>query len=104
MVNGQPPPDGLNVFVSRLDPRDEESEAERHALLPIGSHLHEYAQSFLAAGMLDVTLIYNATQPIAHPLAAEGRVLRVWPIKPTDTLDLGSLPYVSRRDLVFLAA
>ncbi|MDW8339029.1 MAG: hypothetical protein RMM28_07830 [Thermoleophilia bacterium] len=93
MTSGDPPPEGLHLWLSRIDPdRDLESCP---ALFPAPARASGSTWSFLAAGHLAFDLVFDPTGTVEHPLESRGEALRLWPLARGQSLDLEALPYAS---------
>lgn len=105
MVNDQPPPAGLSVWVARIGDSVPNVSATRHVPLPtVVADGREVEFMSMRAGVrfLDVSLAYHPGWEINHPLEVEGRALRLWPRNPDEPADFGSLPSVNPKDTSWL--
>ena len=101
MGDGSAPPDGLHAWVTRLDSRESEPERTIPVMLPLGGRVLRAAWLFMAAGLLEVTVVYSPHGYVSHPLEAEDRAIRIWLLPPGTELSTGRLPYSVRDEVAW---
>jgi hypothetical protein len=99
-VTGKNPPDGLSVWIARVDP-DVVSADSRIPLPTVVADgrtmkFQSFANGmhFLDAGFIDLHLVYHPGWQVEHPLESEGRAARLWP-HSGDSLDIAALPLLT---------
>lgn len=105
MVTGRRPPEGLSVWAIRRGDEASGSGSTRHISLPtVVADGHEVEFVCKRAGVLflDISLAYHPGWPIEHPLEGEGRALRLWPRRPSESADFGALPEVGPREIAWM--
>lgn len=105
MVTDQPPPTGFSIWVTRRAEGVPRPAVTRRIPLPtVVADGREIQFRVKRAGVrfLDVSLVYHPDWEIEHPLEAEGRALRLWPLEAEGGADFASLPPVHPRDLAWL--
>ena len=100
MVNGDPPPSGLSVWIARESPVRVRSVARRHIPLPTvnaDGRTIKFQAVRCSVMWLDVSVVYHPGWEIDHPLELEGRAVRLRPT-PSAEVNVGHLPEVGARD------
>lgn len=95
MVGGDPPPDGLSVWLVKAGRDREASETETLCVPEVEIAGESLGFGFHSFGLtwLDVSVVYHPGWPIAHPLEETGRAIRLWPHRG-DGFDVATLPTV----------
>jgi len=95
MVEGDPPPNGLSVWLVKTDRGRHASETETVCVPEVevagnslGFGFHDFGLTWL-----DVSVVHHPGWPIAHPLEETGRAIRLWP-HLSDGFDVAGLPTV----------
>jgi hypothetical protein len=102
MVEETEPPDAFSVYVQRQPVRDDESVEvipPQHIHLPdevvVGHARLRFAARTFGLRSLRVTIVWHPGWPIDHPLLADGRVVRLYPI--ATVAELTPLPVISPK-------
>lgn len=104
MVNNQPPPVGLSVWISHVrDPEPGEFPSQQVQLPTVvadgGST--QFQGNRCAILFLGIDLVYHPGWAIEHPLEADGWAVRMWPCSGSSTVNIAGLPAVSRRAIAW---
>lgn len=99
------PPLDLSLWVYRRDLDDGDVVESRSGIpvptvvedggRPIAFRCHQSTMHGLG-----FDLVYHPGWPILHPLEADGRAVRLWPVDAPQPLDVGALPVVPTSELV----
>ncbi len=103
MIDGEQPPEGLTLWVSRRSAVVDVAVETRHIWLPtVVADGKTIAFEVWCSSLrfLDVTLAYHPGWPIDYPLERERRAVRLWPAP--DSADLADLPPVDTRDTAWI--
>lgn len=100
MISGQTPPNSLSLWLLRVVKRSSGSSRENGIPLPtvvadgrvMKFQSFQFGMDFRAAGFLEVSLVYHPGWEIDHPLEAEQRAVRLWPLVRERALDLAAVP------------
>ena len=103
-INGQSPPPGLSVWVSKTRQGPPEHETRWISLPTVVADGREIPFRSFQAGLPDlaVDLVYHAGWPIDNPLVREGKAFQMWPCEDQGALDFASLATISGREMVWL--
>lgn len=101
MVNGQPPPAGLSVWISKVCDDDRPSRQIALPTVIADGRLTQFQGNRCAFLFLGIDLVYHPGWAIEHPLEADGRAVRMWPHAEGSTVDIAGLPAVGRQAVQF---
>lgn len=105
MVNGQPSPVGLSVWISQVrDPEPGEPPSQRIMLPRVvaDGHSTRLQGNRCTIRFLGIDLVYHPGWAIEHPLEADGRAVRMWPYSgSSSTVSIAGLPAVSSRAITW---
>lgn len=103
MVNDQPPPTGLSVWITRMRNSLPDDPAGHRIMLPTviadGRTIQFQARRH-GVQSLDVSLVYHPSWPIEHPLEADGQAVRMWP-RSGGSVNIAELPAVNPRTMAW---
>lgn len=105
MIAGEDPPDGLSVWLTKIDPARERSTAKRRIPLPTvvaDDRVIQFCDNRVGVRSLDVSLVYHPGWPIAHPQETEGTAVRLWPRMRDQGADLTKVPQLAGYDTAWL--
>ncbi|MGH3963640.1 MAG: hypothetical protein ACRDRY_10355 [Pseudonocardiaceae bacterium] len=105
MVNDQPPPVGLSVWISRVrDPQPGDPPSQQIALPTVvaDGRSTQFQVNQCGIRLLGIDLVYHPGWSIKHPLEADGLAVRIWPHSGSNTVNIVGLPAVSRQAIAWV--